>query len=98
MTLEIMQDLHCNAQVVSIIKESLSAKEYYIVQGREDVCVIWNILKMSHKGYPKAKRHMIESFKSELARYDWIKGESLQSLFDKLMAKGGSSYFPSTCL
>ncbi|KAL5661672.1 hypothetical protein ACJX0J_028797, partial [Zea mays] len=40
---------------------------------------------MSHEGEPKAKRHRIESLESELARYDWIKGESLQSLFDRLM-------------
>jgi hypothetical protein len=40
---------------------------------------------MSHEGDPKAKRHMIEVLESELARYDWIKGESLQSLFDRLM-------------
>jgi hypothetical protein len=28
---------------------------------------------------------MIEALESELARYDWIKGESFQSLFDRLM-------------
>jgi hypothetical protein len=27
----------------------------------------------------------VEALESELARYDWIKGESLQSLFDRLM-------------
>jgi hypothetical protein len=40
---------------------------------------------MSHEGDPKAKRHRIEALESELARYDWIKDESLQSLFDRLM-------------
>jgi hypothetical protein len=40
---------------------------------------------MSHEGDPKAKRHRIEALESELARYDWTKGESLQSLFDRLM-------------
>jgi hypothetical protein len=30
-------------------------------------------------------RHRIEALESELARYDWTKGESLQSLFDRLM-------------
>ena len=32
-----------------------------------------------------AKRHRIEALESELARYDWTKGESLQSLFDRLI-------------
>jgi hypothetical protein len=32
---------------------------------------------MPHEGDPKSKRHRIESLESELARYDWIKGESL---------------------
>jgi hypothetical protein len=82
MTPEMMQDLHRNAQAVSIIKGSLSAEEYRKVQEREDAREIWNILKMSHEGDPKAKRHRIESLESELARYDWIKGQSLQSLFD----------------
>jgi hypothetical protein len=40
---------------------------------------------MSHEGDPKAKRHWIESLESELARYDRVKGESLQSLFDRLL-------------
>ena len=40
---------------------------------------------MSHEDDPKAKRQRIESLESELARYDWIKEESLQSLFDRLM-------------
>jgi hypothetical protein len=39
----------------------------------------------SHEGDLKAKRHRIEALESELARYDWIKGESVQSLFVQLM-------------
>jgi hypothetical protein len=85
MTPELMHEVHRNAQAVSIIKGSLSPEEYQKVQGREDASDIWNILKMSHEGDPKAKRHRIESLESELARYNWIKGESLQSLFDRLM-------------
>jgi hypothetical protein len=37
---------------------------------------------MSHEGDPKEKRHRIESLESEVAMYEWIKGESLQSHFD----------------
>jgi hypothetical protein len=85
MTPEMMQEVHHNAQAVSIIKGSLCPEEYQKVQGREDAHDIWNILKMSHEGDPKAKIHKIEALESELARYDWIKGESLQSLFDRLM-------------
>jgi hypothetical protein len=85
MTPEMMQEVHRNAQAVSIIKGSLCPEEYRKVQGREDARDIWNILKMSHEGDPKAKRHGIEALESELARYDWTKGESLQSLFDRLM-------------
>jgi hypothetical protein len=48
MTPEMMQEVHHNAQVVSIIKGSLSPEEYKKVQGREDTCDIWNILKMSY--------------------------------------------------
>jgi hypothetical protein len=80
-----MQEVHRNAQAVSIIKGSLCPEEYRKVQGREDARDIWNILKMSHEGDPKAKRHRIEALERELARYDWTKGESLQSLFDRLM-------------
>jgi hypothetical protein len=57
MTLEMMQEVHRNAQAVSIIKGSLCPEEYWKVQGREDAHDIWNILKMSHEGDPKAKRH-----------------------------------------
>jgi hypothetical protein len=85
MTQEMVQEVHRNAQAVSIIKGSLCPEEYQKVQGREDAHDIWNILKMSHEGDPKAKRHRIEALESELARYDWTKGESLQSLFDRLM-------------
>jgi len=59
MTPEMLQDLHRNAQAVSIIKGTLCAEEYRKVQGREDAKVIWDILKMSHEGDPKAKRERI---------------------------------------
>jgi hypothetical protein len=85
MTPKMMQEVHRNAQAVSIIKGSLCSEEYWKVQGREDAHDIWNFLKMSHEGDPKAKRHNIEALESELARYDWIKGESLEFLFDRLM-------------
>jgi hypothetical protein len=78
MTSEMMQEVHRNAQAVVIIKGRLSPEEYRKVQGREDAHDIWNILKMSHERDPKAKRHWIEALESDLARYDWIKGESLQ--------------------
>jgi hypothetical protein len=59
---EMMQEVHRNAQAVSIIKGSLCPKEYWKVQGREDARGIWNILKMSHEGDSKAKRLMDEAF------------------------------------
>jgi hypothetical protein len=37
------------------------------------------------KEIPKPKDTESKLLKSELARYDWSKGESLQSLFDRLM-------------
>jgi hypothetical protein len=52
---------------------------------REDARDIWYVLKMSHEGDLKAKRHRIEALKIELVRYDWTKDESVQSLFDWLM-------------
>jgi hypothetical protein len=45
MTSEMMQEVHRNAQAVSIIKGSLCPEEYRKVQGREDARDIWNILK-----------------------------------------------------
>jgi hypothetical protein len=65
-----MQEVHRYAQAVSIIKGGLCPEEYRKVQGREDARDIWNIIKMSHEGVPKAKRHRIETLESELARYD----------------------------
>jgi hypothetical protein len=62
--------MHQNAQAVSIIKETLSAEEYHKVQGREDAQVFCSILKLSHEGDSKAKRHRIEALESEYARYD----------------------------
>jgi hypothetical protein len=55
MTPEIMQEVHRNAQAVSIIKGSISPEEYQKVRGREDALDIWSILKMSLEGDPKAK-------------------------------------------
>ena len=55
MTPEMMQEVQRNAQAVSIIKGSLCPEEYRKVQGREDARDIWNILKMSHEGDPKAE-------------------------------------------
>jgi hypothetical protein len=65
---QMMQEVHHNAQAVSIIKGSLSLEEYQKVHGRENARDIWSILKMSQEGDPKAKRHRIEALESELAR------------------------------
>jgi hypothetical protein len=61
MTPKMMHDVHHNAQAVSIIKGNLRPEEYLIVQVREDAHDIWNILKMSHEGDPKANRHRVEA-------------------------------------
>jgi hypothetical protein len=66
MTSKMMQEVHRNAQAVSIIKGSLCPEEYQKVQGREDACDIWNILKMSHEGDPKAKRHRMKLWNANL--------------------------------
>jgi hypothetical protein len=68
MTSEMMQEVHQNAQAVSIIKGSLCQEEYRKVQGREDARDIWNIFKMSHEGDPKAKRHRIEAFEKRTCK------------------------------
>jgi hypothetical protein len=47
--------------------------------------VIFGAFSKCHMNEILRPRDMIEALESELARYDWNKGESLQSLFDRLM-------------
>ena len=56
-TQEMIQDLHRNAQAVSIILGSLSSEEYRKVEGRESAKDIWDTIKLSHEGDNKSKRH-----------------------------------------
>jgi hypothetical protein len=85
MTPEMMQEVHRNAQAVSIIKGSLCRKSTRKSKEERMLVTFGTFSKCHMKETPKVKRHRIEALESELARYDWTKGESLQSLFDRLM-------------
>ena len=85
MTPKHWRDLQLNAQVVSAILGILSPKEYQKVVGLQDAKVIWDTIKTSHEGDKKARRSTLEAVERELRKFEWIKGESLKSLFDRLM-------------
>ena len=68
-----------------IIKGCLSPEQYIKVQGRDDAKEVWEILKMAHEGDAKARGQRIESLDNELGRFSMIKGELVQSLYDRLM-------------
>ena len=85
MTPESYRDLQLNAQVISAIQGSLSNEEYRKVIGIGNAKVLWDIIKMSHEGDKKARRTNLETVETELRKFEWIKGESLRSLFDRLM-------------
>src|SRR6266540_6657599 len=85
MTLEMMVDLHRNAQATSVIVSSLSQEEFNKVNGLEVAKDIWDTLQMSHEGDHKAKLGKIELLEGELEEFVMLKGETLQGLFDRLI-------------
>lgn len=84
-TPESIQDTYRNAQAMSIIMNSISTEEYNKVRGRQSVKEVWGILRLAHEGDPKAKRGKIEMLEASLAKFTYVKGESLQQLYDRLM-------------
>src|SRR6266511_4250698 len=84
-SLEMMVDLHRNAQATSVILSSLSQKEFNKVNGLEMAKDIWDTLQVSHEGDNKAKLEKIELLEGELEEFVMLKGETLQGLFDRLM-------------
>jgi hypothetical protein len=82
---EMMQDLHRNAQATCVINSCLSPEERKKVKGIEVAKVIWDKLQMAHEGDHKAKLGKIELIQDELDSFVMVKGETLQSLFDRLM-------------
>src|SRR5579859_5671735 len=86
-TPEWMQDLHRNAQAVSILLGSVSLEEYNKISGLGVAHEIWTTLRESHEGDSKSKKGMIEVLEGELGDFAMLKGETLQSLYDRLMVK-----------
>jgi hypothetical protein len=87
MTPEWMQDLHRNAQAVSIILGSVCLEEYNKISGYGIAKVMWDTLRESHEGDSKSKKGMIEVLEGELGDFTMLNGETLQSLYDRLMVK-----------
>src|SRR5438105_2250890 len=85
MTLEMMVDLHRNAQATSVIVSSLSQEEFNKVNGLEVAKKIWDTLQVSHEGDHKSKLGKIELLEGELEEFVMLKGETLQGLFDRIM-------------
>src|SRR5213083_3287824 len=85
MTLEMMVDLHRNAQATSVILSSLSQEELNKVNRLGVAKDIWDSLQVSHEGDHKAKLGKIELLEGELEEFFMLKGETLQGLFDRLM-------------
>jgi hypothetical protein len=86
-TPEWMQDLHRNAQAVSIILGSVSLEEYNKISSLGIAHEMWTTLRESHEGDFKSKKGMIEVLEGELGDFAMLKGETLQSLYDRLMVK-----------
>ncbi|WVZ80758.1 hypothetical protein U9M48_028211 [Paspalum notatum var. saurae] len=84
-TLEMMQDLHRNAQAVCILNNGLSEEERRKVKGMEIAKEIWDKLQLAHEGDRKAKLGKIELIQGELDNFVLLKGETLQELFDRFM-------------
>src|SRR5579871_2333623 len=85
LTPEWMQDLHRNAQAVSILLGSVSLEEYNKISGHGVAHEMWTTLRESHEGDSKSKKGMIEVLEGELGDFAMLKGETLQSLYDRLM-------------
>src|SRR6266498_4525256 len=85
MTLEMMVDLHRNAQATSVILSSLSQEEFNKINGLEVAKDIWDTLQVSHEEDHKVKLGKIELLEGELEEFVMLKGETLQVLFDRLM-------------
>src|SRR6266508_3555760 len=84
-SLEMMLDLHRNAQTTSVNLSSLSQEEFNKVNGLEIAKDIWDTLQVSHEGDHKAKLGKIEHLEGELEEFIMLKGKTLQGLFDRLM-------------
>jgi len=85
MTPEMVQDMHRNAQAVSILLGHLEGEEYRRVEGLKDAKLIWDTIKMSHEGDSKSRRQRIEVVEGQLSHFAMRRDESLKSLFDRLM-------------
>ncbi|WVZ55414.1 hypothetical protein U9M48_006074 [Paspalum notatum var. saurae] len=85
MTPEMVQDMHRNAQAVSILLGHLEGEEYRRVEGLKDAKLIWDTIKMSHEGDSKSRRQRIEMVEGQLSHFAMRRDESLKSLFDRLM-------------
>jgi hypothetical protein len=85
-TLEEAFNLHQNAQAMSLLVSSLGPNEFNKVNVMESAKKIWEALRTSFEGDKSVRKGNIELLHGELERFVFLQGETIQTMFDRLMA------------
>jgi hypothetical protein len=95
----INEQIHKNAQAITVLLASLYRDEYNKVSGLDNAKQIWDTLKISHEGNDATMITKMELVEGELGRFAMIRGEEptqtynrLKTLINKIRSYGSTRW------
>jgi hypothetical protein len=80
----INEQIHKNAQAITVLLASLCRDEYNKVSGLDNAKQIWDTLKISHEGNNATMITKMELVEGELGRFAMIRGEEPTQTYNRL--------------
>ena len=81
---EQMQQMHRNAQAISVLLQSLNKDEFDRVDGLRKAKDIWDTLRVAHEGTKVVRKAKAEMFEGMLDRFVMLDDESPQEMYNRL--------------
>jgi hypothetical protein len=82
--LDHLQNIHCNAQAISIFTSSVDKDEFNCVDGLDVAKDVWNTLRMAHEGSKPVRKAKVEMLEGQLNRLIMFDDETTEGMFNRL--------------
>jgi hypothetical protein len=83
-TLDQLQKIHHNAQVISILTSSINKEEFNSVDGLDVANNVWTTLRMAHEGSKPVRKAKVEMLEGQLNHFIMYDDETPHEMFNWL--------------
>jgi hypothetical protein len=79
-----LQNIHRNAQAISILTSSIHKEEFNHVDGLDAAKDVWTTLRMTHEGSKPVRKAKVEMLEGQLNRFIMYDDETHHEMFNRL--------------